>query len=86
MLLEADIRRGLAARRSMRFIYETHQAAFSFGYIQFTKYVKALIIPADIIHDIFAQSRSAMEVMRPGAAMRSFQAVQQASTMAWYVS
>jgi len=43
MLLEADIRRGLAARQSMRFIYETHQAAFSFGYIQFTKYVKALI-------------------------------------------
>jgi hypothetical protein len=43
MLLEGDIRRGLAARQSLRFIYETHQPTLSFGYIQFTKYVKTLI-------------------------------------------
>jgi hypothetical protein len=61
MLLEADIRRGLAARQSMRFIYETHAASFGFGYIQFTKYVKALIkaskgAPAQPAHRVPAQA------------------------------
>jgi hypothetical protein len=60
MLLEGDIRRGLAARQSLRFIYETHQAALSFGYIQFTKYVKGLIKTEDPASRPQAPDRSSL--------------------------
>gem|GEM_PF-5922888 len=44
--------------------------------------MKTYIIPAATNHDAVAHLRCVMEVRRAGVAMRLFQAVQQASTMA----
>ena len=40
------------------------------------------IIPTDVIHDTLAHFRRVMEASRSGMVRRSFQAMQQASTMA----
>jgi hypothetical protein len=42
----------------------------------------ALIIPTDVSHDTLAQLRFVIEAIRCGIAIRSFHAVQQASTIA----
>ena len=40
------------------------------------------VIPTDVIHDTLAHFRRVMEASRSGMVRRSFQAMQQASTMA----
>ena len=52
------------------------------GYVWITGRTKDLLIPTDVIHDTLAHFRRVMEASRSGMVRRSFQAMQQASTMA----
>jgi hypothetical protein len=46
-LVAAEIRAALAAGHTLRLVFEQHEARLSFGYIQFTRYVKRFITMAD---------------------------------------
>ena len=46
------------------------------------RYLETGLIPTDVIHDTLAHFRRVMEASRSGMVRRSFQAMQQASTMA----
>jgi hypothetical protein len=43
MLAAAEIRAALAAGHTMRWVFEQQQDRLSFGYVQFTRYVKKFI-------------------------------------------
>ena len=45
--MAAEIRSALAAGHTLRRVFEQHEACLSFGYIQFTRYVKRFITAAD---------------------------------------
>jgi len=47
MLAAAEIRAALAAGHTMRWVFEQQQDRLSFGYVQFTRYVKKFISEAD---------------------------------------
>jgi hypothetical protein len=44
MLAAAEIRAALAAGHTIRWVFEQQQDKLSFGYVQFTRYVKRFII------------------------------------------
>jgi hypothetical protein len=48
-LVAAEIRAALAAGHTLRLVFEQHEAKLSFGYIQFTRYVKRFITMADSV-------------------------------------
>ena len=47
LLVAPEIRAALAAGHTLRLVFEQHEARLSFGYIQFTRYVKRFITMAD---------------------------------------
>jgi hypothetical protein len=47
LLVAAEIRAALAAGHTLRLVFEQHEERLSFGYIQFTRYVKRYITAAD---------------------------------------
>jgi hypothetical protein len=49
LLVAAEIRAALAAGHTLRLVFEQHEAKLSFGYIQFTRYVKRYITMADAV-------------------------------------
>jgi hypothetical protein len=49
LLVAAEIRAALAAGHTIRLVFEQHEARLSFGYIQFTRYVKRFITMADSV-------------------------------------
>jgi len=47
LLVAAEIRAALAAGHTLRLVFEQHEERLSFGYIQFTRYVKRFITMAE---------------------------------------